>query len=94
MNNDDTDCPECGGFGDYLPAGACGACEFCPSPRVCGACKGTGRIAVEPCENDDGCGCSDADGPCPRHEVDEEGPRGSEAADAIRDSQAAAQRSR
>ena len=42
----------------------------------------------------DGCGCSDADGPCSRHEVDEEGPRGSEAAEALRDSQVEAQRSR
>lgn len=37
-------CPECDGTGGYLPAGACGGCEFCPAARKCGRCDGTGRL--------------------------------------------------
>jgi hypothetical protein len=41
------DCQECNGDGSWLPAGACGGCEHCPSPRRCGECGGTGQVEVE-----------------------------------------------
>lgn len=38
-------CHECGGHGNFDPAGSCGGgCDFCPPSRVCGACKGTGQV--------------------------------------------------
>lgn len=50
------DCPHCDGYGGWLPAGTCGGCEFCPRPRWCESCAGTGRVFVadlEPDEDDE-----------------------------------------
>lgn len=36
-------CPACNGEGSWLPVGACGGCEFCPSATPCRECRGTGK---------------------------------------------------
>jgi hypothetical protein len=38
------ECPGCNGEDSWLPDGACGGCDFCPSPRRCGECDGTGQV--------------------------------------------------
>jgi hypothetical protein len=40
-------CPGCDGEGYWLPAGACGGCDYCPTARRCDACNGTGKVSHE-----------------------------------------------